>query len=351
MKRCPTCTRVYDGDDLRFCLDDGTLLVDKPLETVAPATLILPAEQNEPTIKAFRPQPPLQPVFEKPLAVGSKRKRNVLIWVVVIALLVPFVAGGVVGAWVLFHKKPLTWHLVLEVDPNASNRSAVVTQTVNVIEKRLDGLGVSNYEVKPDGDPATGRIIINLPRVKDPERLKQIVTTLGKLELVHVISPPSPALVETYATKEEAIASLNSVGGTSANRRALPYMERAESTNMNQSRKWVLVESPAIIDGSDLRDASAVRGAYGDDYEIIFSLNKMGADKFGTWTGAHINEYLGVVLNDEVKSIAFIKSQISDQGVINGRFTEQSAEDLALVLKAGALPAPVRVIEDEGINQ
>src|SRR6266478_171398 len=208
MKRCPTCSRVYDDHSLRFCLDDGTLLVDKPPETSAPATLVLPAQQNEPTIKAF--QPPARPVLERTVAAPAKRQRNFLVGIVVVALLVPFVAGAGLGAWVVFRKKPLIWHLVLEIDPNTPNRSTLVSQTIKVIENRLDGVGVGNYEVKPDGDSASGRIIINLPNVKDPDRLKQIITTLGRLELVHLISPPSPAPAQTYATREAANASISS---------------------------------------------------------------------------------------------------------------------------------------------
>ena len=127
----------------------------------------------------------------------------------------------------------------------------------------------------------------------------------------------------------------------------LPFTERDRFTGNNPSaQKWVVVESPAIIGGSDLRTADAVQSE-GHNYHIGFSLKKAGADKFGAWTGANVNEYLGVVLNDDVKSIAFIKSQISDQGEITGNFTKQAAEDLALVLKAGALPAPVTLIEEK----
>jgi preprotein translocase subunit SecD len=108
----------------------------------------------------------------------------------------------------------------------------------------------------------------------------------------------------------------------------------------------VVVESSAIIDGGDLRSASAVANRNQNDYEIAFSLNKNGAEKFGNWTAAHINEYLAVVLNDEVRSIAYIRSQIADQGEITGSFTKQSAEDLALVLKSGSLPYPVKVVDD-----
>ncbi len=74
------------------------------------------------------------------------------------------------------------------------------------------------------------------------------------------------------------------------------------------------------------------KGRAATKYDISFSLKKTGADKFGAWTGANVNEYMGVVLNDEVKSIAFIKSQIFDQGEITGNFTKEQGEDLALTL-------------------
>ena len=182
----------------------------------------------------------------------------------------------------------------------------------------------------------------------DAERLKQLIVASGKLELTHVVSPPSPAPAQTYSTKEAAVASF--VGGViPENRRVLPYVDR-DSVSGSQDpnpRKWIVVEAPAIVTGGELRNANAARSSYGgDDYQIQFSLNKTGADKFGAWTAANINEYLGVVLNDEVKSIAYIKSQISDQGEITGRFTKQSAEDLALILRAGALPAPVKLVSE-----
>jgi preprotein translocase subunit SecD len=139
---------------------------------------------------------------------------------------------------------------------------------------------------------------------------------------------------------------LNSAG----NRRVLPYLERSEVGAARKPKRWVVLESPAIVDGSDLSNASAIpvpgRGA--NNYEIQFSLDKTGAEKFGAWTGANINEYLGVVLNDEVRSIAAIMAQIFDQGVISGGFTKQSAEDLALVLRSGALPAPIRIVRERG---
>ena len=113
----------------------------------------------------------------------------------------------------------------------------------------------------------------------------------------------------------------------------------------------MVVESPAIINGSELRSAAATQAqGGGDSYQISFALKPSGADKFGAWTGANINEYMGVVLNDEVKSIAYIKGQIHDQGEISGRFTKQSAEDLALTLRSGALPAPIEYLEERTVG-
>ncbi|MEO6391111.1 MAG: protein translocase subunit SecD, partial [Pyrinomonadaceae bacterium] len=72
--------------------------------------------------------------------------------------------------------------------------------------------------------------------------------------------------------------------------------------------------------------------------------------KFGAWTGANLNQYMGVVLNDEVKSIAYIKSQINDSGQIDGKFTKESGDDLALTLRSGALPAPIEYQEERTVG-
>lgn len=253
-------------------------------------------------------------------------------------------------------KRALTWHLMLEIDPAVSDRAAAAERTVTVVERRLDAFGVSNFQVLAQGTPPNGRILVSLPDVPDPERLKKLITAGGRLELTAVVSPPSPAAVQTYNTREEAEASLG--GAVPANRRVLPYAERAESTadeqntgSSEQFKKWVVVDEPAIVDGNDIRSAAAVQsGTSAQDYQIAFALRAEGAAKFGPWTGEHINNYLAVVLNDEVKSIAYIKSQIVDQGEISGRFTKQQADDLALSLRSGALPATVKIIE-EGANK
>jgi preprotein translocase subunit SecD len=229
-------------------------------------------------------------------------------------------------------------------------------QAKRIIESRLDAVGVAEPLVQRHGSQSSFQILVQMPGIQDPERVKQLLKAESKLELVHVVSPASPAPAQTYNTEQEAKDSL---GGTvPPNRRILPYAERNEpstagdqANNQEPTKKWVVVEAPAVVDGNELRNASATqtRGG-GDEYQIAFALKPTGAEKFGSWTGASINEYMGVVLNDEVKSIAYIKSQIFDQGEISGRFTKQSAEDLALTLRSGALPAPIEYQEERTVG-
>src|ERR1041385_7601720 len=241
----------------------------------------------------------------------------------------------------------LTWSMTGAAERTLADNAT--TQALNIIDSRINALGIAEPTLQTHGATTSHQILLQMPGVQDPERVKEILKGESRLELVHVVSPPNPAPATDYATEAEAIASLNSGGTVPPNRKVLPYSQRsdkADNPNQQPQKRWVVVELPAIIDGSELRNATAIPagGGRADDYEINFSLKKSGADKFGAWTGSHINEYMGVVLNDEVKSVAFIKSQIFDSGQITGRFTKQSADDLALTLRSGALPAPIEYL-------
>jgi preprotein translocase subunit SecD len=251
--------------------------------------------------------------------------------------------------------------IVWTLPPSSQSRLAeqATEQAQRIIESRLDAVGVAEPLVQRHGSQSSHQILVQMPGIHDPERVKQLLKAESKLELVHVVSPPrTQSSVQTYNTEEEAKASL---GGTvPTNRRVLPYTERAEPStagsapatdNAPKEKKWVVVESPAVVDGSELRNAAATQSRAGSDsYQISFALKPSGAEKFGSWTGANIDQYMGVILNDEVKSIAYIKSQISDQGEISGSFTKQSADDLALTLRSGALPAPIEYMEERTVG-
>src|SRR5689334_4844813 len=247
----------------------------------------------------------------------------------------------------------LTWTMTQAAQRTLADNAT--QQALNIIESRINALGITEPTLQAHGAETSHQILLQMPGVQDPERVKDVLRGESRLELVHVIGPPSPQPATTYPTEAEAIASLNSAGTVPPNRKVLPYQERndaAADKSQPKPKQWVVVEIPAIIDGSELRNATAgqSQGGRADDYEIDFSLKKAGADKFGAWTGSHINEYMGVVLNGEVRSIAFIKSQIYDRGQITGRFTKQTAEDLALTLRSGALPAPIEYLEERTVG-
>lgn len=248
----------------------------------------------------------------------------------------------------------ITWTL-----PTAQQRllaQQAVDQSLKIIESRINAFGVAEPTLQTHGATGSNQILLQMPGINDPERIKQLLVGESRLELAHVVTPPSPAPVQKYATKEEALASIG--GAESTTRKVLPYSERDEPTTASgqtdtaqKPKSFVVVEYPPIINGSELRNAQAVTSRAGsDDYQIQFALKPAGAQKFGDWTGRNINEYMGVVLNDEVKSIAYIKSQITDSGEISGRFTKQSAEDLALTLRSGALPARIVYQEERTIG-
>jgi len=247
----------------------------------------------------------------------------------------------------------LTWSMTSAAERTLADNAT--TQALNIIESRINALGVAEPTLQTHGAQTSHQILLQMPGVQDPERVKNVLQGESRLELVHVISPPSPQPAAQYASEAEAIASLSSAGTVPPNRKVVPYQERNDTTadkNQQKPKQWVVIEVPSIIDGSELRNAlaSQSQGGRADDFEIDFSLKKSGADKFGAWTGSHINEYMGVMLNGEIRSIAFIKSQIYDRGSISGRFTKQSAEDLALTLRSGALPAPIEYLEERTVG-
>ena len=249
----------------------------------------------------------------------------------------------------------ITWSLPANQQREMTRQA--VEQSLKIIESRINAFGVTEPTLQTHGAPGSNQILLQMPGIQDPERIKALLVGESRLELVHVVSPPSPAPVQKYATREEALASIG--GQESTTRRVVAYSERDEPTtasgqpenNAQKPKSFVVVEYPPVINGSELRNANAVTSRAGsDDYQIQFSLKPGGAQKFGDWTGRSINEYMGVVLNNEVKSIAYIKSQITDSGEISGRFTKQSAEDLALTLRSGALPARITYQEERTVG-
>lgn len=251
----------------------------------------------------------------------------------------------------------ITWALPVTQQRILSQQA--VDQVLKIIEGRINTFGVKEPTLQRVGAADAGQILLQMPGVEDPERVKSLIGSQSKLEMVKVVSPPSPQAMQTFPTRE---AALQSIGGKETDaRRVLPYAEREDAPNANQNpaqkppARWVVVEYPAIVDGGELRDASAIpQSQGGTTYQIGFAFKPNGARIFGDWTGKNIGNYMAVVLDDgtkaEVKSAAYIKSQIFDQGQIDGRFTKESANDLVLTLKSGALPARVEYQEERTVG-
>jgi preprotein translocase subunit SecD len=246
----------------------------------------------------------------------------------------------------------ITWTLPSNIQTVLKNQA--VEQALKIIESRINAFGVKEPTLQRHGAESAGQILLQMPGVDDPERIKNLIGAESNLELMKIVGPPNPSPVQTYPTEEAARQSLG--GSVPPNRRIFPYAERDTSPAGDQKKEekpkqYVVVEYPAVVDGSELRDANAVsRTGSEGDYQIAFSLKPGGAAKFGDWTSKNIGNYMGVVLNDEVKSAAYIKSRIDDRGEISGQFTKSTADDLALTLRSGALPAKIEYQEERTVG-
>ncbi len=228
-------------------------------------------------------------------------------------------------------------------------REKATEQAKAIIENRVNAFGVTEPTIQRQGGEGTYQIVIQMPGVDDPERVKNTLNADSNLELKLV----AKGTQIPYPTREtaEAAAKTTPPGSdpyTSQNE-VMFYRDRPDSGSTQEG--WVVVGKTPVITGLDMRDASARSAQYGgSSYEIDFSLTPDGARRFGDATGKHVKDYLAIVLNNEVKSAPVINSQINDRGQISGSFTKKSAEDLALVLRSGALPAKAVYLEERTVG-
>lgn len=224
----------------------------------------------------------------------------------------------------------------VRIESDDSDTGAMVQRAIKITESKLNQSKLDGEVLKDPTNP--NNMIVRIYGEKDLERTKKFLFTAFQLELGKIVSPPNPAPVQTFPSAENARKVATD------DQEVLPYRER-DSTGEN----FVIVDKNAIVTGDDIRDASPIAGRSGG-YQIAFSLKPQGAAKFGEWTGKNIGNYIAVVLDKKVQSAAYIKSQIFDSGEINGRFTKTEAEDVAMSLKSGYLPASMKVIDEKQIG-
>jgi preprotein translocase subunit SecD len=238
------------------------------------------------------------------------------------------------------------------MDETAQNqfRDKATEQAKAIIENRVNAFGVTEPTIQRQGGEGTYQIVIQMPGVDDPERVKNTLNADSNLELRLV----AKGTQIPYPTQEAAdAASKTTPAGNdpyTSGYEVIRYRDRPDSGGAIQEG-WVVLGKSPVITGLDMRDASARSSQYGgSSYEIDFSLTPDGARRFGDATGKHVKDYLAIVLNNEVKSAPVINSQINDRGQISGNFTKKSAEDLALVLRSGALPAKAVYLEERTVG-
>lgn len=221
-------------------------------------------------------------------------------------------------------------------------RQEATEQAKTIIEQRIDAFGVAEPTIQLYGNKDNHQILVQMPGVDDPERVKKLVGGESRLEIRAVEGGPNP---QKFTTLEEAQAAI----GTATDKEALPYV--GTRSEVGNEGGYYIVPKVSVIDGSDLREARGVPNQQGGaGWQVSFSNKPIGAEKFGNWTGANVGNYLAVVLDGKIQSVAVVNDKITDSGVIQGSFTQQQAEDLGLTLRSGALPAKVLYLEERTVG-
>jgi preprotein translocase subunit SecD len=211
-------------------------------------------------------------------------------------------------------------------------------QAIETIRNRIDLLGVNEPVIQEHG-LGDYQILVQLPGVDDPARVKEIMQSTAMLEIRQAIGGP-------YTSEQEAMQANGGI--LPANALLLKGKNIGATGQSNQDSYWVISRASAVS-GNDLRTADASRDENGRP-DVKFTLTGEGGKRFAAFTGAHVGERLAVVLDNKVMEVATIQEQIHDEGRITGAFTEQQTQDLSLTLRSGALPAGIKYLEERTVG-
>ena len=201
-----------------------------------------------------------------------------------------------------------------------------VEQSIQIIERRVNELGTVEPLIQRQG---TDRILVQVPGLQDPTRLKQLLGKTAKLDF---------RMVDTGASPEQAVQG-----------RTPPEDDLLYSAS--QPKTPYLVEKRILVSGGDLTDAQPGFDQRTNEPIVSFRFNTAGARKFAQVTQENVGKPFAIVLDNEVISAPVIREPIlGGSGQISGSFTVQSANDLAILLRAGALPAPLTIIEERTVG-
>jgi preprotein translocase subunit SecD len=216
----------------------------------------------------------------------------------------------------------------------AQVKERTVQEAIKTLERRVNQLGVAEPVIAAYGNRGD-QILVQLPGVTDIEAAKRVIKTTAQLtlKLVVEVGPSREALLQATGGKEPEGTEIVSGQG-----------------DQPGQPMFYLVQREAVITGRDMKNARAGVDPQTNAPDVQFTLNPQGAEKFKRETGKNVGRRLAIVLDGSVASAPTINSQISDQGVITGRFTAMEADELAKVLRAGALPATLKYLQELSVG-
>ena len=242
--------------------------------------------------------------------------------------------------WILTPVNPTDYKMNMKPSALIELKRNTVAQERDTIERRVNALGLTEPTVQDYGASDTqSEILVELPGVDDPARVKDLIGSAAQLKIVEVKNEGP------WKTREEGLAAKGGI---------LPIGTEILDWPAgigNGSGSWYLVSRTPVITGQDMRNA---RPATDSDspgrWECSFTLSQDGGRRFGAFTGANIGNRLAVVLDNQITSVATIQSKIDDSGRINGLSSQEEASDLALKLRTGALPAGIKYEQERTIG-
>jgi preprotein translocase subunit SecD len=240
--------------------------------------------------------------------------------------------------WILTPVNATDYKMTMKPTSVLELKRNTVQQSIETIDRRVNALGVVEPTIQPYGDPATqASILVELPGVDDPARVKDLIGATAQLKIVEVKNEGP------WKSREEALSAKGGV---------LPLnTELREYVSGVGGGGWYLISRSPVITGQDMRTARAATDPDSPGrWETSFNLSSDGARRFEKFTQANIGNRLAVVLDTQIRSVATIQSAISDSGRINGLASQNEAQDLALVLRTGALPAGIKYENERTIG-
>ena len=232
-----------------------------------------------------------------------------------------------------------TWNLVMKPSMLADLKNKAVTQAIETIRNRIDALGVSEPTIQEHG-LGQYQILVQLPGIDDPERVKDIMQSTAMLEIKQSLGGPYPS----------DQAALQDKGGVLPADAILLPGHSMPGAASSEGQAYYLVSRVSAVSGKDLRDAQPSRDQNGQP-SVSFTLSGEGGQRFYTFTSNHVGDSLAVVLDNKVQEVANIHEPIRDRGEISGgRMSEQQAKDLSMILRSGALPASIKYLEERTVG-